>query len=139
MVIHLLAVLTHLTICIVYTVMGEPLGILGAAWAMNISNCLCALSLYFYIIIKEPTIASWVEWNLKSANNIIRFMREVVHHQSYTYTELISFQILCLVACHMHPNQISAHFAYAIFYNVVYFAFTSLSQCVSRAVAISIE
>lgn len=66
-------------------------------------------------------------------------MKEVVHHQSYTYTELMSFQLLCIIACHLHISQISAHFSYAIFYHVVYFAFTSLSQCISRAVAISIE
>jgi len=51
------------------------MGILGAAWAKNISDSLCCLAIYFYIIVKEPTKDSWVEWSLKSTNNISRFIK----------------------------------------------------------------
>lgn len=54
-VIHLFAVMAHLIVLTIYHFTDEPLGILGVAWIKNITDMLCALALYFYIIIKEPT------------------------------------------------------------------------------------
>ena len=98
-VIHLFAVVAHVVVLSIYH-FTEPLGLLGVAWVKNITDMFCALALYFYIIIKQPTKESWIEWSMKSTNNIKRFVQEVMHHQSFTYTELVCFQVLCIVASH---------------------------------------
>lgn len=72
--IHLCAIIFHCLICFIY-IQKWNMGILGAAWAKNISDSLCCLAIYFYIIVKEPTKDSWVEWSLKSTNNISRFIK----------------------------------------------------------------
>ena len=61
-VIHLFAVIFHLLVMITYFLNGT-LTLLRVAWIMNISNALFALTLYFFIILKEPTKESWVEWS----------------------------------------------------------------------------
>ena len=49
-------------------------GMIGAAWSKNVTDCLSALGLYLYVIYMEPTKESWIEWNIKSTNNIHRFL-----------------------------------------------------------------
>lgn len=53
--------------------------------------------------------------------------------------EIISFQILSIVACHLSYREIAAHFSFSLVYLLIYFFFVSLSQCVNKAIAISIE
>jgi hypothetical protein len=80
-----------------------------------------------------------VEWSLKSTNNISRFIHEVVSHEAFTYLEVIAFQLLCVVACYLDYSQIAAHFSFALIYLLIYFCFNSLSQCLNKTVAASIE
>jgi Na+-driven multidrug efflux pump len=53
-VIHFLTACLHITICLVLS-SNHPLGLLTSAWAKNITDSICALSIYLFIIIKEPT------------------------------------------------------------------------------------
>ena len=62
-----------------------------------------------------------------------------MHHQSFTYTELVCFQVLCVVASHTSIAEMTAHYTYAFMYFVIYFIYISLTQCLSHSLAISIE
>ncbi len=57
---------------IVYHLNG---GLIGAAWSKNVTDCISALGLYLYIIYKEPTKESWVEWDIKATNNLHHFLK----------------------------------------------------------------
>lgn len=72
--IHLGATVLHYLFSF-YAVAHLGKGALGAAWARNISDALCCAAIYTYIVTKQPAQDSWVEWSLKSTNNIGRFIR----------------------------------------------------------------
>ncbi len=55
-------------------------GAIGAAWSKNITDGLSALGLYLYVIYKQPTKESWIEWDIKATNNIHRFLMEVMSY-----------------------------------------------------------
>jgi hypothetical protein len=138
-IIHFGSVFAHLVICILLLIYYNEITFLKVAWAKNITDSLCCLGLYAYIIIKEPTKESWVEWNIKATNNIGRFIREVVFHEAFTYFEAIAFQVISVIACHLSYEEMAAHFSFALMYMIIYFCFISLSQCINKAIAISIE
>jgi Na+-driven multidrug efflux pump len=54
-----MAVTIHIGI-LIFFYFTDPLGMVGVAWSKNITDGLCALGLYFFIILKEPTKSSWV-------------------------------------------------------------------------------
>jgi MATE family multidrug resistance protein len=74
-IIHFGAVIVHVIICALMATFTTEITFLKVAWSKNITDSLCCLALYFYIIIKEPTKESWVEWNIKATNNIGRFIK----------------------------------------------------------------
>ena len=80
------------------------LGLTGAAWAKNLTEGLNCLGLYLYITIYHPTQESWIEWDIKSTNNIHRYLMVVLTHEAFLYFEVAAFQILGLVACYVLAN-----------------------------------
>ena len=50
------------------------MGFVGAAWSKNMCDGICCLAIYFYIIYKQPTAESWIEWDIKATNNVHRFL-----------------------------------------------------------------
>lgn len=80
-----------------------------------------------------------MEWNIKATNNISRFLREVIFHEAFTYFEAIAFQIISLIACRLSYEEMAAHFSFSLIYIIIYFCFISLSQCINKAIAMSIE
>ena len=53
-VIHLLTVIFHFA-CVMWLYYCGGVTILSVAWLLNLSNAICALSLYIFIVVKEPT------------------------------------------------------------------------------------
>lgn len=63
----------------------------------------------------------------------------MVYHEAFTYFEVIAFQVISIIASHLSYDQMAAHFSFSLLYMVIYFCFISLSQCVNKAIAMSIE
>lgn len=63
----------------------------------------------------------------------------MIFHEAFTYFEVIAFQVLGIVVCLLDASQISAHFSFATIYMLLYFVFNSLSQCLNKSIAASIE
>jgi hypothetical protein len=77
--IHFVAVILHVIIC-VFLFSYSQITFLTVGWTKNITDLSCCFALYFFIINKQPTKESWVEWNIKATNNIVRFLKEVMFH-----------------------------------------------------------
>ena len=54
-IIHSGAVILHIIICAIMGGSGTDITFAKVAWSKNITDGLCCLALYFYIILKEPT------------------------------------------------------------------------------------
>jgi hypothetical protein len=54
-IIHCGAVILHMIICAIMGTSATEITFVKVAWSKNITDGLCCLALYLYIIFKEPT------------------------------------------------------------------------------------
>ena len=61
-------------------------------------------------------------------------------HEILTYTQVLAFQILAIIASYMWDyNHIAAHFSISNILIMIYFINISISHCINKSMMVSIE
>jgi Na+-driven multidrug efflux pump len=74
------------------------MGVLGAAWAKNVCDFILALMLYLFITFKSPTPKTWIEWDKRAFDNILRNLTRAIKNGLTSYLEEFAFLILTFIS-----------------------------------------
>lgn len=96
--------------------------------------------IYAYILKKQPTQESWIEWSILATNNVHKFLYEIITHEVFTYFEALAFELLCILACRLWPaSLVASNFVFSNSYILCFYAVMSVSHCLNRTLSLSIE
>ncbi|EGR34541.1 hypothetical protein IMG5_007780 [Ichthyophthirius multifiliis] len=85
----------------------RDMGVLGAAWAKNMSDFILSMCLYFFITFKSPTPKTWIEWDKTAFDNVIRNLQRALKNGATSYLEETALLILTFISVYTDQRAIT--------------------------------
>lgn len=70
---------------------------MGAAWAKNFTDIVCAIVIYVYVVKSQIVKGTWIEWNIQCLTNWLRHLKLFIIIGFTSYLEALMF-LLFVVA-----------------------------------------
>ncbi len=70
---------------------------MGAAWAKNFTDVLCAIAIYVYIVRSGVVRTTWIEWNMQCLINWTRHLKRFATQGLTSYLEALMFLGLVII------------------------------------------